>query len=234
MRARTGRALAVVRSWVRRAPGTYVWYALLAVNTIVLRHMSPDFRHHFLVEHSTNLANLTRDPIRVLIVSALWTDSPDLLIYLALFTLFLAVAEHWLGTLRWLVVVVVGHIGATLVTAAGIGVAINLGLAPRSLRHVVDVGVSYGLAAIAGVLTYYVARGTWRWSYIAIAYAITIGAVIATGSFTSVGHLTAFSLGLAMYPVTRGRPRWDPATTVHRLRDRVRGRGTEPAQSRPV
>jgi hypothetical protein len=234
MRARTGRALAAVRSWVRRAPGTYVWYALLAVNTIVLGQMSADFRHRFLVEHSTNLANLTRDPVRVLIVSALWTDSPRLLYYLALFTLFLALAEHWLGSLRWLVVVLVGHIGATLVTAAGIAIAINAGLAPRSLRHVVDVGVSYGFAAVAGVLTYYLARGVWRWSYLVIAYAVTVGAVIASGTFTSVGHVTAFSLGLAMYPLTRGRPRWDPTTTVRQLRDHVRHRGAEPASSRSV
>jgi hypothetical protein len=213
-----------VWAWVRSAPGTYIWYLVLAVNTIVLLQMSPAFRHHFLVDHSTNLANLSHDPLRVLVVSALWTDSPRPLYYLAVFTLFLAIAERWLGTLRWFAVVVAGHIGATLLTAGGIAVAIEMGLAPRSLRHVVDVGVSYGFAAVAGVLTFYLARGMWRWAYLAAGLTLTIAAVAATGSFTSVGHLSAFCIGLAMYPMTRGRPRWDPTVTARRLRARRQAR----------
>jgi hypothetical protein len=193
-----------VWAWVRSAPGTYIWYLLLAVNSIVLLQMSPGFREHFLVEHSTNLANLTHDPVRVLVVSALWTDAPRPLYYLAVFTLFVAI-------------VVAGHVGATLFTAVGIAIGIRAGLAPESLRHVVDVGVSYGFAAVAGVLTYYLARGLWRWAYLAIGLTLTITAMATAESFTSVGHLSAFCIGLAMFPLTRNRPRWDPTTTIRRF-----------------
>ena len=119
-----------------------------------------------------------------------------------LFALVLAPVERWLGTWRWLVVFVAGHVGATLATAAGLWLAIRWRLAPTSLSDVVDVGVSYGFAALAAVFTYRLPPpGRWYWAggLLAVAGA----AAIIGGTFTDFGHLAAVMIGFAMYPITR-------------------------------
>jgi hypothetical protein len=60
--------------------------------------------HHILVHRSTNLRHLDTNPIKVLIESLLWIDGRYWLPYLVVFTIFLAPAERWLGSLRWVLV----------------------------------------------------------------------------------------------------------------------------------
>lgn len=105
-----------VRHWIATAPGTYIWLAVLFVTTVVLHRMSPGFEEEFLRDRSTNLHELSQNPVRVLITSALWIDGGRWLPYAVLFTVFHATAEHWLGTLRWLAVAVTAHVVATLVS----------------------------------------------------------------------------------------------------------------------
>ncbi len=97
--------------------------------------------------------------------------------WVVLFALVLAPAERWLGTVRWLVVFVTGHVGATLATAAGLWLAIRWRLAPTSLSDVIDVGVSYGFAALAAVFTYRLPPpGRWYWAGGLLA--VAVGAAI--------------------------------------------------------
>jgi hypothetical protein len=63
-----------VWAYVRRAPGTYVWLAILFVTTVALHHMSPQFEQEFLRQRSTNIHELSNDPTRVLVQSAMWID----------------------------------------------------------------------------------------------------------------------------------------------------------------
>ncbi len=58
--------------YVRRAPGTFVWLAILFVTTVVMHHLSPQVLHDVLGDRSTNLHHLREDPIRVLVTSAFW------------------------------------------------------------------------------------------------------------------------------------------------------------------
>ncbi|PCG84017.1 hypothetical protein CIB93_21610 [Streptomyces sp. WZ.A104] len=198
-------AAAAVRHWIATAPGTYIWLGILFVTAVVLRQMSPAFEDEFLRDRSTNLHELSRNPLRVLISSALWIDGGRWLPYAVLFTVFHATAEHWLGTLRWLTVVVLAHVLATLVSEGVLAWAIRYGHAPPSATDTLDVGVSYALAGAVAVLTYRVPH-LWRYAYafaVLVAYGVPL---IGEGrTFTDLGHFTAVLIGLACYPLTRRR-----------------------------
>ncbi|MEU3184606.1 rhomboid-like protein [Streptomyces sp. NPDC006923] len=190
-----------IRAWITSAPGTYLWLAALFVTTVALHHMSPEFERELLLQHSTNIHELSVNPVRVLITSAFWIDGGSWLPYALLYTALHAPAERWLGTPRWLAVVAAAHIGATLISEGVLGWAIHHGHAPQSAVNTLDVGVSYALAGIAGILIHRVPR-PWNLPYIT-AVAVFYGAPLITGrTFTDIGHLTAVLIGLACYPLT--------------------------------
>ncbi|MFG2559247.1 rhomboid-like protein [Streptomyces sp. NPDC048496] len=207
------RTLHAVRFWIRSAPGTYIWLTALFVTTVVVHQMSPDFEEDFLRQHSTNIHELVRDPVRVLISSAFWIDSGKWLPYAFLFTVFHARAERWLGTLRWVAVAALAHILATLVSEGVLAWAVRHGQAPTSAVHTLDVGVSYALAGVVAVLTYHVPRPL-RYGYlfgVLVVYGIPL---ITSRTFTDLGHITAVLIGLACYPLTRGRTQPPPRSNV--------------------
>ncbi|MFE9817929.1 rhomboid-like protein [Streptomyces sp. NPDC005773] len=196
-------------SWVRSAPGTYIWLTVLFVTTVIVHQMSPAFEEDFLRQRSTNIHELSRNPVRVLISSAFWIDGGTWLPYAALYTVFHAPAERRLGTLRWLTVAATAHVLATLVSEGVLAWAIQHGHAPETAVNTLDVGVSYALAGIVAVLTYYVAR-PWRYVYL-FAVLVIYGAPLVTGAtFTDVGHFTAALIGLACYPLTRTAHKTNP------------------------
>ncbi|MFJ7944443.1 rhomboid-like protein [Streptomyces sp. NPDC096354] len=198
--ARTVRA---VGAWIRSAPGTYIWLTILFATTFVVHQMSPDFEEDFLRQRSTNIHELVRDPVRVLISSAFWIEGGHWLTYAFLFTVFHAPAERWLGTLRWFAVAALAHVLATLVSEGVLAWAVRHGQAPVSAVNTLDVGVSYALAGVVAVLTYHVPR-PWRPVYL-FAVLVVYGVPLITGrTFTDLGHFTAALIGLACYPLTRG------------------------------
>ena len=192
----------VVRRWVVTAPGTYAYLAVLLITATVLDSSSSKEAHRLVLERSTNLHQLARDPIRVLVESAFWVARPwHALAWGILFTLVLAPAEHWLGTLRWAAVFAAGHVGATLVTAAGVWTAVEADMLDRSVKHAVDVGASYGFFAVAGVLVYRAPRR--HRAALAGLVVVALAAFFAVDrSYVDGGHLVAFAIGLACYPLT--------------------------------
>ncbi|MEV5607867.1 rhomboid-like protein [Streptomyces sp. NPDC052225] len=199
-----------VWSYVRSAPGTYLWLATLFITTVAVHHMSPDFEQEFLRQRSTNLHELSTDPIRVLVSSAFWIDGSSWWPYAVLYTVFHAQAERWLGTARWLGVAGAAHILATLISEGALLWAIRHGHAPASSVNTLDVGVSYALAGIVAVLTYRIAP-PWRYVYLA-GVLVVYGSPLLTGrTFTDLGHFTSVLIGLACHPVVRDRGAlWHP------------------------
>jgi hypothetical protein len=190
-----------VADYLAAAPGTHVLLLVLAVTTLVLRSVDAPTATRILRHQSTNLFQMSRDAPRVLVLSAFLLDSGRLLGQALTFTLVLAPVERWVGTYRWLATFAAGHIGATLATTVGIWLQVREG-AGASLVYPVDVGVSYGVAAVAGVLVYRLPR------LLALGWAafltVDIGrAVVGTGTFTDWGHLVAFGIGMAMGPLVR-------------------------------
>jgi hypothetical protein len=218
------RALALcVWGFVRRAPGTYMWLTVLLMNNIIINSFTPDFRYRFVLHHSTNLHELSHNPVRVLISSALWIDGGHWWPYLILYTLFHAPAERILGTGRWLAVVAVSHVGATYISQSIVYYDIEHHTASPSAAFIPDIGVSYAMAGVQGVITYFIAA-PWRYVYAAVLIAWYGHALLHDSTFTDVGHFTALLLGLACYPPARGRVAepWDPLVTARAGWARVR------------
>ncbi|MFI9393515.1 rhomboid-like protein [Streptomyces bauhiniae] len=208
-----GRVGRVVAGYVRSAPGTYVWLAILFVTTVAMHHMSPEFEKEFLRQRSTNIHELSQNPVRVLITSGMWIDGGHWLPYVVAYSVFHAQAERWLGTARWLVVCVAAHVLATLISELALLRAINDGHAPASAVNTLDIGVSYALAGVMGVLTYRIAP-PWRYPYLAVLLAVYTVPLVDGRTFTDVGHALAALIGLACYPLVRDRgSTWHPFRT---------------------
>ncbi|WP_424212747.1 rhomboid-like protein [Streptomyces sp. BI20] len=195
-----------VRSWIRSSPGTQLWLVAIAVTSLIVL-VAPDRVDQWLMHrNSSNIHQLVHHPFRALLASAFWIENPaSLPLYLLLFQLFHATTERWLGTLRWLAVVATAHITATLISQKVVSLAIEAHRAPKSMAHVVDIGVSYGLAGAVGVLTYRLPR-PWRWFYLVGAVAFFGIPLVGGAAFTDLGHAIALSVGLLAWPLTR-RPR---------------------------
>jgi hypothetical protein len=190
--------------YVKSAPLTYTWLVVLLITTIIQHTMPARHLHALLQKESTNLHHLASDPIRVLIQSLLWIDGKYWWPYLIVFTLFLAPAERWLGHLRWLTVGLGCHLGATYLSEGYLYWRIQEAVSSPRLIDARDIGVSYFVVGIVGVLTYRIPR-RWRWLYLLSAL-VVFGAVLAVKrDFTNVGHFSALLLGLACYPLTRSR-----------------------------
>jgi hypothetical protein len=195
-------------AWVRSAPFTYVFLFVLLITTWVYQTSRPSIARSLLIERSTNLHQLGRDPLRVLVASAFWlSSSAELLAWLVLFTLVLAPVERWIGSARTAFVFAFGHAGATLLTAAGLWLALRYEVVGAYITHAIDVGVSYGFFAVAAVLAFRLS-GRRRALYLALLIGYLGVAAAVFQGFTDFGHLAAFALGLLAAPlVTHGKTR---------------------------
>ncbi|MCX5387636.1 rhomboid-like protein [Streptomyces sp. NBC_00083] len=209
-----------IRSWVRSTPGTHIWLLSIAVTSLVIQLSTREFERFLLHRNSSNIHELTHHPVQSLFTSAFWIENPSsLLLYLVMFEVVHGTVERWLGTLRWLCTVVVGHVVATLISQEYVLWSIQNQHLPRRLAHamshVVDIGVSYGLAASAGILVYRLAK-PWRWFYLAGVVGF-FGIPLATGgTFTDLGHVTALFIGFACWPLTRDLPERKPVAANER------------------
>lgn len=197
-----------LRTLIRQAPATSAYLAGLMVTTATLASSSPHAVHWLVASASTNLHNMTIDPLRVLVISAFWVQSTPWIWLLApLMVVVMAPAERLLGTGRTVLVFATGHLGATALTVAAIGVGVDRGLFPHSLAYALDVGPSYGLVALAAVLaTRLPVRGTRRAAIAALLFGLAT-AVILGGDFTDAGHLLAALIGLALSRIVTGTAR---------------------------
>ncbi|MFD0353453.1 rhomboid-like protein [Streptomyces sp. NPDC127110] len=207
-----------LRSWIRSSPGTHIWLLIVAVTSLVVA-IAPDRLDHVLLHrNSSNIHQLVKYPVRALLSSAFWIENPaSLALYAVLFEFFHAPVERWLGTLRWLLIVATAHVVATLLSQKVLLMAIQDHRAPHSMTHVVDIGVSYGLAASIGVLTYRLPN-PWRWFYLLGVVAFFGLPLLTGGTFTDLGHATSLAVGLLAWPLTvhRDPHRHGPAADVSR------------------
>jgi hypothetical protein len=212
--------------FVSNAPLTYGWLTALLVTTIIQRHLTNRLYHVIVLDGSTNIHHLLKDPLEVLIYSLFWIDGKYWTPYLVLFTLFLAPAEHWLGQLRWLTVGLTAHVGATYISEGLLFLAIRYHDAPQKLMHARDIGVSYFLVGVMAVLTYHIAS-PWRWGYLAILLVIFGFPLTRIDlndlNFTAIGHFSSILIGLCFYPMTRARE--GPPLNPAKLRDVLQKHG---------
>ena len=173
-----------------------VYAVLVLVVSVVAATQSPPLLRDIVHTSSTNLVNLRQRPLSALFASAfvispvagLWIVVPMVVAYGEL--------QRWLGRVSLFVVAVLGHVGATLFVATMEVTELAKGrvgfIAVRP-----DVGVSYGLAAVAGVLVVRVSDA-WRRRYVIASLIVTVGQFLILRNFTGLGHLTAWLIGLAV------------------------------------
>ena len=187
---------------MRRVPVTAAYLLVLSLTTLALAGAPGQVAQRVMAHVSTNLHNMASQPVRALVESAFWLESPGLIWPMAaLFALVMGPAEYLLGAARTVVVFAVGHVGATAATLAIIAGGVGHGRLPSSIERAVDVGPSYGLAALAGLLVAGLPRARARRLGTALLLAALGGAVLLGGTFTDVGHLVAAALGLALAPL---------------------------------
>ncbi|MER6444276.1 rhomboid-like protein [Streptomyces venezuelae] len=208
--------LRAVRAYPRRAPLTLAYVCLLlAGHAWVVYGATGDRADTVLGYVSTNLDNLSDHPLPSLLGSALFfdgtltdvtsTDFVGTFITLGLgVCCFLAWAEHRWGKRRAVAVFLGGHLAATLLTAAVIGVGLRHGWYPTAVRQAVDYGVSYGSQTVLAVGTLALPRrGRIPWAAFVLAWPLG-GAEWTTGplpDFTTIGHLLAAVLGFGLLGV---------------------------------
>ena len=175
---------------------TSAYAVVLVAVSLGLTWLGPHARDVVVGRMSTNLHNLSRGRLSTLVGSAFVDDGGDVYLWLPGLVCLLALGELiWRG--RGLVVTfAVGHIGATLIVAAGLVVALQAGWLPFSVARASDVGVSYGAVCVLGALT---ASIPSRWQPAWVGWWLGIALMAASGAdFTAVGHVLALLLGIGL------------------------------------
>ena len=185
------------RPWNSRATQTYVTVVAtigLWVHTANARLASAALR-----TASTNLDRLGRDPVSVVIVSAFWIEPNGWRTVATLLIMSLVIfapLEARIGTWRWVAVFAAGHIGSTLVVAAGLTIGIRAGRIDPAVSRTIDVGWSYGGMALVAALTFHLHQ-RYRWLYSGLVVAQRV-ALLRTPTFTEWGHLSSVAIGLGV------------------------------------
>jgi hypothetical protein len=215
---------ATARTVTSGSPGTWFYLSELLITTALVHSTSSSLSSQLLRQVSTNLTQMGRGAGRVLFLSAFLFGSTHVLAPVLTVAVVSIPLERWVGTARWLVVMVLGHVGASLVTTVGIWADVRSNRGGASLVQAIDVGPSYALMAAAGFLIF----AAPRWSFRA-ALAVALGVYLARPffggyTFTDAGHAAAACIGAGLWSVL------GPGVTARTNRRRAT-RGSAPRSS---
>jgi hypothetical protein len=181
----------------RDADVAWVYAAMVLVVAIVVEAAPGGTTEELVLDSSTNLENLRHTPLLVLGASAFVIAPLPGLWILAPLVATLAAAQRWLGRAATVIVATLGHVGVTLFVAVLLAAGIDDGRLSPALARAQDVGVSYAVATVAGLLVGRVPRRLRPW-YAAGLLVFTIVPLLLDADFTEVGHLAAVLLGFAL------------------------------------
>ena len=181
----------------RHADVAWVYAAIVLIVAFVVEAAPGLTSDELVQDSSTNLENLRQTPVLVLVVSAFVVAPVSGLWILAPLVVTFAAAQRWLGRASTVIVAALGHVGATLFVSVLLAAGIHAGRLNPALARAQDVGVSYAVFTVAGLLVARVPHRLRNW-YVAGLLALSIIPVLLEQSFTSLGHLTAVLLGFAL------------------------------------
>lgn len=192
---------------------TVAYAVIVTCVTAALYALGPLVQDRVISHVSTNLHNLSHGHVGTLLNSAFVIDAGPIYVWLPGLVCLLGLAELMWGSVRLVVAFVAGHVGATLLVAAGLTAAVELEWLPVSVSRATDVGMSYGATAVLGSLTTAIPQ-RWRPAWIGGLLAAGVGVVAVGRDFTDVGHAVALALGM-LVSTRFGRPHhWTPARFV--------------------
>ncbi|MEU1432294.1 rhomboid-like protein [Nocardia sp. NPDC005746] len=184
-------------------PATYSYVGVLMAVAVALTMVSAPRETRILLHASTNLHNLTNGRFGTLFSSAFLVGEGAATVFfiVPMLACLLALAERRLGAVRLVHTFFVGHIGATVLVALGLWVAVQSQLIPGSIAMAQDVGVSYGSMTVVGALVAVLPpHRRWVWAGTWLSFAL--GGVVLWHTFTNVGHFLALCLGLGIGRLT--------------------------------
>jgi hypothetical protein len=179
---------------LRLTVGYAVTLVVVATTLVVL---GPRAQDHVIRHMSTNLHNLGHGRLVTLIGSAFVTSEGPMWVWLPGLVCLLALAELLWRSRRVLITFALGHVVATLVVAAGLATAIQVGWLPLSVAGATDVGISYGAMAVLGTLTAAI-PSRWRPAWIGWWLSVGLLMVCVSSDFTNTGHFVALLLGILL------------------------------------
>jgi hypothetical protein len=189
-------------------------YAVIVTGvTIALYALGPQVQDRVIRHVSTNLHNLSHGHFGTLFGSAFVIDAGPIYVWLPGLVCLLAIAELMYRSVLVVVAFATGHIGATLLVAAGLTAWVEMGWLPLSVSRATDVGMSYGAAAVLGSLTAAI-PSRWRPAWIGWFLAVGVAIVVVGRDFTDVGHAVALALGMLLATRFRRPEHWTPARFV--------------------
>lgn len=192
-----------------RVPATLTYLGLVVVASsglAVLHDHDRAAAHALLVATSTNIEQLSSHPVRALAVSALWVHRRAMASAIGAIAASAGVLEWRHGSKAAVGTFATGHIGGSLLVAAGLWTGLHLGWVDESVRDAIDVGVSYGCAAC---LVAWLVASRYRVAQVAaVAFGCYLLARAVGGDFTDAGHLVSSGLGAGAGLLIRrfGRP----------------------------
>lgn len=188
-----------VRRWVLGSDVGIVYSILLAIVLVVLQVVPDPVHDHVVAFTSTNLRGLRVHPLTVLVTSAfvlpswsgLWLQIPMILVVFS-------VVQPLLGRATLIITAAFGHIGATLFVSVLLRSGISKGLVDPAVRLASDVGVSYALVGVAGIAVAWFTTVHMKLLYVTLVSMYLLGYVVFSRTFTDVGHLSAWFIGLCV------------------------------------
>lgn len=191
--------MAAIREWLRRAPATGVYLAVITVTSVIQQTTAEKDVQTAVAANSTNIRGMVEGPGRFVFGSAFLVAelSMGYLLYVLGFVLVTARLEHRIGSARTIVVPVSSHVLGTLTTVAVIWVGIRSGWLPADTSVASDVGVFYVLVGtMAGYLLLAVTRD--RLLLLLFLISALLAAPIVTGpTIWDLGHAAAAVTGVA-------------------------------------
>jgi rhomboid family protein len=173
------------------------------ITNLVYASLTPPGQAMLTAWASTNAANLSREPLGPLVLSAFIAPG-----YLLLWPVLIALAafgsNRALGNARTTLICVAGHVVGTGVSEGIVAARVAAGQLPAADRHITDVGPSY---VVVSAIVIAVICGTWLARSLALVdFAILVfGGHIFGGlshlDVSAVGHLTAMLTATAIIAI---------------------------------
>ncbi|MFL6239776.1 MAG: rhomboid-like protein [Actinomycetes bacterium] len=191
-----------------RAPATVVYALVLVGTTLAQLLVASTTRHRLLTGSSTDVVHLARDPLLVVLASAFWLPDVTSVVLAPLVFLVLGLGERRFGTARMVMTFAVGHLAATLLTEGTVAVGVYAGWLTTSHEHRLDVGPSYGVCAVLGLLVASLPAARRNAGYVVLTVLLGVPLIV-DSELTTIGHVLAAAVGVALWWVPwfrRARP----------------------------